>query len=72
MLMLLHTLLIHDGLTVGELRLTTPSVDIAGSLSTLMAADWVYRQADQYRCRAVAYPQIRSRLATAGYSVPVI
>lgn len=70
MLMVLHALLLHDGLTEDELGLTSPSVNLSAGLSALVAAEWVTHRQGRFQCRAAAYPQIIDRLRTAGYSVP--
>ncbi|RFC63545.1 hypothetical protein DYI37_11045 [Fulvimarina endophytica] len=68
-LLSLHALLLHGGLTISELRLVLPTVGESNVLSALMTAGLVYRDGSLLKCEPAAYPSIREGLSSAGFSM---
>ncbi|MCB2053058.1 MAG: hypothetical protein KDE35_02295 [Geminicoccaceae bacterium] len=66
-LLVLHALLIHEELTVEELRLVLPIVGPSHVVAALVGAGFVERHEGALRCRPAAYPAIRGALEAAGF-----
>jgi hypothetical protein len=66
-LLILHALLLHGSMTLHQLRLVLPSVDISNVIAALSSSGFVSRRSGLYRCAPSAYPDIRSSLKTAGF-----
>ncbi|MDY8109813.1 hypothetical protein U0C82_11755 [Fulvimarina sp. 2208YS6-2-32] len=66
-LLVLHALILHGGLTADELRLVLPSVGESNVVSALISAGFVQRHDTLLKCRAAAYPAIREGLMSAGF-----
>ena len=65
-LMILHSLLIHGGMTVDDIRHTVPIVGESNLVPSLLKSGFLERRGDTLRCRAAAYPAIRLSLASTG------
>ncbi len=66
-LLVLQALLIHDSLTAKQIELVTPNIGGVNVLASLVAAGFVLRESERYRCSPAAYPAIRTRLNDAGF-----
>lgn len=66
-LLVLHALLIHDALLDDELRAVLPAPTVFAIVPALLSAGYLERRDNRLQCRALAYPSIRSALATGGY-----
>ena len=66
-LLVLHALLIHDSLTSQQIELVVPNLSCVNVLASLLAAGFILREAERYRCSPAAYPAIRARLNNAGF-----
>lgn len=66
-LMVLHALLIHNGLTATQIAQTVPLPGYNHVLSAVIKSGLVERFGDVYHCAPHAYPAIRSGLSNAGY-----
>ena len=71
-LLVLHSLLIHDRMTIGELRETIPVVGGSNIVASLIARGFVRRDGDTIICQPFAYPEIRSAMANAGFPMSAI
>ena len=70
-LLVLHALLVHGSLAPAEMALVLPEAERDGDaaiVAALQRAGFIaHGEDDRLRCRAVAYPQIRSALRDMGY-----
>ncbi len=68
-LLVLHALLLHGGMTLEELQLTLPGNAGDFAAAGLIGFGFVELDGERFRCRPVAYPEIREHLAAAGIPV---
>lgn len=70
----LHTLLLHDGLSSQVLTqvLPFPESQTMGSLKLLRVAGVVIRHQDRWRVNAATYPGVRNFLRNEGYLVDAL
>lgn len=71
-LLVLHSLLIHNKLTLSELKLTLPSAGDTNMVPALMSRGFIRREGAYLSCDPSAYPDIRSALSSAGFSMSSI
>ncbi len=66
-LLVLHALLIHDGLSEKQLSAVLPGIDPMQILAALLSAEIIDRQDNLFRCTPAAYPTARKHLISAGF-----
>ena len=66
-LLIMHSLLIHGGLTADDISATVPLVGESNLVPSLLAAGFLTRDGEKMRIRPAAYPAIRNSLANAGF-----
>ena len=71
-LLVLQTLLIHNGLSREDIDLTVPNSHYSNVLPALMNAGLVEKVDSIYHCVPAAYPSIRDGLRSAGYPMDVL
>lgn len=71
-LLVLQTLLIHNGLSREDIDLTIPNSHYSNVLPALMNAGMVEKVDNIYHCVPAAYPSIRDGLRSAGYPMDVL
>lgn len=71
-LLVLQTLLLHNGLSREEIDLTIPNSQYSNVLPALINAGMVEKVEGIYHCVPAAYPSIRDGLRSAGYPVDVL
>lgn len=71
-LLVLQTLLIHNGLSLEEIDLTVPNSQYSNVLSALVKAGMVDKVGGIYHCVPAAYPAIRDGLRSAGFPTDVL
>ena len=71
-LLVLQTLLIHNGLSREDIDLTVPNSQYSNVLPALINAGLVDKMGDIFQCVSAAYPSIRDGLRSAGYPMDVL
>lgn len=71
-LLVLHSLLIHGGLTEDQIVQTVPLVSYTNVLTSLVRARLIDQIDGQYRCLPSAYPAIRDGLKNNSYPVDIL
>ncbi len=71
-LLVLHSLLIHNRLTLAELKCTLPAAGDANMLPALISRGFIHRDGPYFLCTPSAYPDIRSALSAAGFPMSSI
>jgi len=66
-LLVLHALLIHDGLSEKQLSSVLPGIDPMQILAALLSAEFIDREDTMFRCTPAAYPTARKHLINAGF-----
>lgn len=71
-LLVLQTLLIHNGLTRDEIKLTVPTSKYTNVLPALLNSGMVDKVEETFHCVPAAYPAIRNGLRSAGFPVDIL
>lgn len=71
-LLVLQTLLIHNGLSREHIELTIPISQYSNVLPALVKSGMVDKVGDLYHCVPTAYPAIRNGLRSAGFPMDVL
>ena len=71
-LLVLQTLLIHNGLTRDDIEMTIPNSQYSNVLSSLVKAGMIEKLDNIYHCVPAAYPAIRNGLKNAGFPMDVL
>jgi len=71
-LLILHTLLVHGGLTEEEIFRTVPVDRYTNALGALIGAGMVQRSGGVHECFPAAYPAVRDGLNVAGFPMDVL
>lgn len=71
-LLVLQTLLIHNGLSREDIDLTVPTSQYTNVLPALINSGMVDKMGDIYHCVPAAYPAMRDGLRSAGFPVDIL
>ena len=71
-LLVLQTLLIHNGLSRADIELTVPTSQYTNVIPSLIHSGMVDKIEDIYHCVPAAYPAIRDGLRSAGFPTDIL